>query len=489
MEDLPFDILERRIFYYLKGRDILRLSMISKAFRKRLFHIQVFSKCGIGHQYLWPVLQPDVENTFQYQTAITSLRNCNWIFPQIDISIKTLLQIHQELPRTELLRIKVTAGERSEYITLASILPNLKAKKIQLNGHFAQIDCLELLNCPKVYDLCVGISTNLDHYEENITKYKNFVSLSTITRLSIMHNNLDDQFIAVMKPVMINSKLKYLNLSGNFIENEGARNIAETLVKTNITCLDISFNPIMKNGIQAILSSLPHSKLNELYLGEHLIDEENLDLEYIERSQLETFHFENELTIENQLTINKIISKTKLKNIALWTRTRLFDEFLQQCAKSVLTTVSFGFVFSEEDAFILSCHLPNLPFKEITIERPEVENNQMLFKSLANSNTIKITGFAVDFYSVRDLIPRTNLQYIELYNILDDDICSVLNQSKIRTVVVKEEFQFAQAESMFDAYSKSKLSELVIAVECNYRVLHLAKQFPKEIIFSYQGDE
>ncbi|KAJ3325763.1 hypothetical protein HDV06_003533 [Boothiomyces sp. JEL0866] len=485
MEDLPFDLLEGKIIYYLQGKEILRLSMTNKKLCKRLYPIQIFSKCKIEPQCLWPILQTNLQKNFQYHSDIAQLGNCNWRFSQIDISIKTLLQIHHFLPRTDLLRVKVTNGSPSDYIELSSALINLKTQKIQLNGHFSNMEYLELFNNPKIIDLCVGISNNFELYDRSVALYKNYVSTSHLTKLSIMHNDLTDEFVAEMKTAISNSKIEYLNVSGNFIRDDGAKDLAEILEKSKIISIDLSYNPMTRVGIQAILSSLPHTKLKELYLGEHILEEESLSFESLANSQLVTFHLENELTIESQKSINKTISKTKIKDLALWIRTRLFNEFLEACANTSLQSVSFGFVFSEEDAYILSCNLPNLPFTWINIERSEIENDFPLFQSLTQSKITKITGFVVDFYTVRDLLPQTNLKYVEFYNILDDEICQVLQHSKIKTVAIKEQFNYSQAETMFTAYSKSTLTKLIIAVECDSRIIRLSKKFAKDITFVY----
>ncbi|KAJ3268693.1 hypothetical protein HDV01_002371 [Terramyces sp. JEL0728] len=485
MEELPFDILECKIIYYLQGLDIFNLSLTSKANYRRLYPIQIFSKCRVKPECIWPILQPDSLKSFQYDPQIEQLSNYKWRFTQIDISITTLLLIQQYLPRTDLLRIKISHGQPSEYIELSSALMNIRAQKIQLNGLFHNMEYLELFNQPNIIDLCVGMKTNMQLYERNLTLYKNFVTVSSITKLSIMHNDLMDDFVAEMKSAIINSRIQYLNLSGNFIQDSGARDIAEIIIKSQVTALDLSFNPISKPGIQTVLASLPQSKLTELYLGEHLLDDVSLSLEYLAKSQLQVFHFENELSIESQQSINRVISKTKIKDLKLWIRTRLFNEFLQQCVNSTIETVSLGFVFSNEDAFILSQHLYNLPFKSITIERSEIEDQHPLFQSLANSRITQIYGFCVDFASVKDLIPHTNLEYIEIWDALTEEMCEVFEQSRIRTVVFKGPLGSKEYASMFQTYQNSKLARLIITSECDNRVRRMARLCSKEIVFDY----
>lgn len=106
----------------------------------------------------------------------------------------------------------------------------------------------------------LGLSNNFFEIEILAKELPNL----KISSLSISENDISDGALVVIANVLSKTKLRTLNLRDNNIGNYGANYILCRL--SNITSLNLSYNKITSDGAKLIVSELPNTNLNSLYL-------------------------------------------------------------------------------------------------------------------------------------------------------------------------------------------------------------------------------
>ena len=93
--------------------------------------------------------------------------------------------------------------------------------------------------------------------------------ISSVERLTIRASpgSFNDRSVMVLSAGISPSKnLKYLNLDGNQLGDDGAVALADALQKTNIVEFDLNNNCIRCRGSMAVAAALPNSVIQKIWL-------------------------------------------------------------------------------------------------------------------------------------------------------------------------------------------------------------------------------
>ncbi|KAJ3250765.1 hypothetical protein HK103_003179 [Boothiomyces macroporosus] len=137
IDKLSQDLLECRIFYYLAGIDLYRISWLNKSMRNRMRYLQCFYYNNIPPQNVWPVL--DLSNQKIRPTFYESLNlNCKLTFPSIRVILRE--KVNMKLPRTSNIEIRWCSKDGTEL--LSTVFNLYRASGIEIFNEIAFLDTL-----------------------------------------------------------------------------------------------------------------------------------------------------------------------------------------------------------------------------------------------------------------------------------------------------------------------------------------------------------
>ncbi|KAJ3254064.1 hypothetical protein HK103_007525, partial [Boothiomyces macroporosus] len=216
LEELAPDILELQILYYLKEQDLIILSQVNRALRKRFYPAARYNQlqCHIGT--FWPHLNlPE-----RYADKLFNQLKCNWKFKSILIHESTFQKFAATLPTAEKFTLKMSCYEsRFTYACLhkANLVTNLYVDWWMDGGHLNP-----------------------------------FKTLGEMKRL------------------------RYLNIS--HMSNFAALSLLKYLPLTNINTLKLAFWPTKLNFVSKLTKVLPQTRITKLAFWSNLSTAEMTDL-------------------------------------------------------------------------------------------------------------------------------------------------------------------------------------------------------------------
>ena len=185
-------------------------------------------------------------------------------YPKLGIKKYFFGKINYNNHITEILLDNCEIGKKSmKYLSFYLNNPHCEIKDIDISGNKINGEILQPIESNKAVDLNSLIADKC--LIDSKTIY--YLSHIKIKKLSLMNNNIDNEQISKLN----NNYINILNLSNNFISNDGVLNICKN--NHNLTKLNLSGNNICDLSIVYICLYLkqPNSKLQSLNLKNNQI--------------------------------------------------------------------------------------------------------------------------------------------------------------------------------------------------------------------------
>ncbi|KAJ3317498.1 hypothetical protein HDV06_001527 [Boothiomyces sp. JEL0866] len=355
LSQIPVDVLENRIFYYLGGQDIYNLSVLNQKMRDRLSPIRTLMKFGMKPHSIWPRLQfdfrgeftkkfrmedPDAleSNSSEIQLLLPELLKIKWVFPEISINSQSFPLIHKYIPKAQIVFVQVI--EQDNYVAFGNAL----CSNIVTELFIGAMDTIKdeqvfhiLSNLPKMTKLKkVTQSYELDG--NFALAYQRYLPGSCIENLDLENNAIDDSFVHILATVLPETKIKSLSLHWNSITDDGVEALAAVLPHTQIEFLELGRNQIGGDGIKALAKVLARCRIKTLHLTENELSAEDMDelFKVIHLSNLERFIFYDSVTEDGVKMLIENLPKSKLKELTLEIPPNLIGNLLKAASNSPL---------------------------------------------------------------------------------------------------------------------------------------------------------
>ncbi|KAJ3314747.1 hypothetical protein HDV04_005753 [Boothiomyces sp. JEL0838] len=270
--NLPFDLLENKIFHLLVGQDLVNLSMLNREVFLRLYPIRILLRMHIKPIYMWPNLWIDKEDQLvklikqpfidKLTSKITSIFKKNysvyqlrkpileefasieWIFPRLDISINCFKLLHEYLPNAKALGLSIK--DKDDQSGLAEALKSDKVTCIYINNcsplFLCNIQSMKRLASLGVVDITI-------EYADILARY---LPLSYISELSITCEN-DSLFVGKLVQVLPSTRIKRLHVFNAELVEEIVSNLASGLPKSKVVELTIINHPSVQKELSVDL--------------------------------------------------------------------------------------------------------------------------------------------------------------------------------------------------------------------------------------------
>ncbi|KAJ3325765.1 hypothetical protein HDV06_003535 [Boothiomyces sp. JEL0866] len=344
MEQLPVEILEYHILNYLKGYDIIKLSLANKYFRNRLQQFQKLFKLGCTS--IWPTLDLTTK-IYWSETSIGLFKNLNFSleFQKIEIDSLLLEQVFEHIPNSKCLKVLVTQTTGIKSLLCALETSRLAELVIDCRSQLAQeeIDLLHrsIGNFKSLKSFNLGC--NQYHYAEIISDQ---LSTSSLVELSLA--NCDTAAIRRLSHILPTSTVQSLMIGcsrcthscsslysspevalSNVVAHGFARNLKSLggyisyellskilLVLPQLELQEINFKNEMDDGLSELLiQQLPKSHLTKIELTPNHRFKEMLGSVHLSKVKHLTL---NKIDCENAcLTLGHSLCHLKLESLAL----------------------------------------------------------------------------------------------------------------------------------------------------------------------------
>ncbi|KAJ3313376.1 hypothetical protein HDV04_002182 [Boothiomyces sp. JEL0838] len=262
ISEFPPDLLECRIFYYLDGMDLYRISWLNKAMRNRMAFLRRFYK-QIPPQKMWPELDLTYYKIASTLVGFCRTLDCKLIFPSIRVTLNGLLKL--KLPRTSNLVLSLRDSVDRELLTAFN---QYTVAGIDIRGEITYFDTLVyLLKTFPLKKLEITSFSGLYDREldEIISVLPSSLEILKITMCSCEsdYGPSDDQLYQLAKQ-MKNSNLRILNIQSH----EGNLDPLIDIVNQ----LDEFICPYQSQSLETsrkLISILPSTKLKRLDVSIH----------------------------------------------------------------------------------------------------------------------------------------------------------------------------------------------------------------------------
>ncbi|KAJ3256305.1 hypothetical protein HK103_005560 [Boothiomyces macroporosus] len=437
-ESLYPDILERRILYYLKGRDLFNLSLLNKQMYHRFIAIRLLIQLKIKPEDVWPTLVFDFEHC---DLDLSILKQLNYRFPMIKVNSLLFPEIAQYLPPYKELKVNV--------------LDQVCFKEL---SQLFKSDLVTQLHIP----LLPGLNeTDL---------YYIICNMEYMTRLKklVYQSQFDSEIAMILQEFVSKSQINEIILSKTFLDHEQLHLLT---CLQNIEKIDLSYNPIFNEGIDSLsfilqgrvkslildgieiggsdisifAQALKHSKLQklsmmEIDLQEHVVEIFNV-LPY---TNIQEFHY-GYPTKAAIITLVENIDKTRLKSLSLPINIEYLEKLLEKQKLDSLTIATDGNKACE----IISNQIKYFKLNSFSMPFSQVSTGfQLLFPSI--SETV-LSELDLSFNPIGDLsilehyLPKTRLTKLKLNGCeIGDDglkqLCRAIRKSKVKELHVHSNY-------------------------------------------------
>ncbi|KAJ3268670.1 hypothetical protein HDV01_002400 [Terramyces sp. JEL0728] len=385
LNQLPPDVLENRIFYYLSGQDLYSLSQLNEQMRDRFSPITVLEKFGLKPNHIWPRLALDFKGEFQKkfqleedyaidpfelaQELLLELASIKWYFPQIYVNSTSFPLLQKYLPNAH--HVCVHVIEQDSYDALGnSFLAN--------TVHELFIGAMDTIKEDKIFDILanLGKMTKLKkitlsyELEPKIAlALQKYLPGSFIEDLDLENNCMDDEFVSILCTALPDTRIKSLSLHWNMVGDEGVVALAEVLPRTLIENLELGRNQIGREGIRALAQALPLCNIKDLSLTENDMAPEDMDeiFDVIHLSKLEKFFFLDNVSENGVKVLAKNLANSKLKHLTLEIPPELLAEFLKEAANSQLEELGIMGERGDEICDILGENISHVTVKVLNL--------------------------------------------------------------------------------------------------------------------------
>ncbi|KAJ3268651.1 hypothetical protein HDV01_002505 [Terramyces sp. JEL0728] len=356
LEELPFDVLEFQIFYYLNGLDIWALCQLNKSLQQRLhLFLQVLCNTKFHTSMIWPNLDLD---GFTRIDDFKQLNLQKWKLKFLAISIdgNNFLRLNNHLPKTTLLTLNVTR------------FSNFVTRKNRLNCSVENVTCIDIAQMGNHQNIDFGIFKEMNLNEIRLGEcqrpgFEKFMAVLPslhITKLSLSMSLTTVQQVQTLCQEIWKLPINFLALCMMTLTNASATYLAEMLPKSNITELLIMYSEIGKPGLDTIARVLPDTKLKALRF-ENANPEGDLYFELFKilpKTQITKLWCDNISDDEVQEIIVENIGKTQITNAHLYIENAFLEKFLK--AKK-LEKFKNSCVFGDVGCEILANNYKHLP--------------------------------------------------------------------------------------------------------------------------------
>lgn len=331
LSKLPTDILEHKIFYYLKYWDLVRLSLLNKYFNRRLAQVKLLQNIES-----WPSV--DLQNCSKAE--INALSFFKWKFNRIHIDSEAWIQY--TIPSC--FRLKVTVDYGTELRELSTALLSNTATELYFpeNGnmcltvfHFLFQNLSKLTKLKKLQFENVLFSLEM----MNVLWSETELVGSHITRLLLTGCQIDDDMMQILCPILPRTKIKYLDLNSNDIENIGLAHLGKYLQKSKIEHLKLVDNYYSREGLAALAKGLLRSKVRELeiYSKWMCFDEFPELFQVLHLTQLERLYYPAALDSDTQQVMIECIPRSLLRYSSFQVDGRNLAKYVDAVSKSKIT--------------------------------------------------------------------------------------------------------------------------------------------------------
>ncbi|KAJ3253598.1 hypothetical protein HK103_000440 [Boothiomyces macroporosus] len=328
LTDLPFDVLEFQIYYYLDGYDIWQLSRVNRLFRERLQpFIKLLGATKKHPSEIWPTMQLEgLEETQKFRQL--NMQQWKVKFPSIIIDSNSFLRLHNRLPKSSALSLHVS--NFSKFIM----------RKNRLNCSVKNVTCIDIDRMGNHDNLSFDILKEMklnevrlgESHRNSFEKIVKILPALHITKLSLSMSITSLSHAKLLFQEVCKMPVTFLALCMMALTDECTPFLAEMLPKSSITELLILYTQIGKTGLDRIAHVLPKTKLKALRF-ENANPESDLYLELFKilpQTQITKLWCDNLSSEQVQNAIIDNLAKSKVTNAHLFIEPRNLERFIRQ---------------------------------------------------------------------------------------------------------------------------------------------------------------
>ncbi|KAJ3322756.1 hypothetical protein HDV06_002807 [Boothiomyces sp. JEL0866] len=336
LHSLPLDILEFKIFYYLKYWDLVHLSFSNKYFYKRLRQVKLLEKVES-----WP----NIDLKTCDPSVLRLLLSFKWKFNKINADSE--IWINHGIPSCFSLKLHVDYS--SDMQRLANQLKSNSVTELCLSENpnlpTADFDCIvqHLGRMTKLRELKMcKVNVNMGI----LNTIQSQLVLSHINRLVLYKCEITDKIMSKLSPILSSTKIKYMDLNVNHLDDDGLASLGKVLPKSKITHLKVSQNVYGRPGLVALANGLIGSELIYLEIYSHrMLTEEFSELfQVLPMSKLERLEYSSVIPRNTVNALIENIPKSNLTYSPFSIDLQYKNRFLQSVSQSKIV----GMVFSAD---------------------------------------------------------------------------------------------------------------------------------------------
>ncbi|KAJ3273685.1 hypothetical protein HDV01_003964 [Terramyces sp. JEL0728] len=468
IQALPVDTLENRIFAYLDGESLYRLSLTSKALRNRLYPIQNLLDLKIPPSKQFPTLYlnklkltgpllyiitpmnrgnygqaienklmtteeyqahfsipdcgpfyvatfnlPDTETTFKLNTI-------KWKYAAIDLTMEGFVSLNKYLPPAAEIHVHVKNTKVvSEFLKSNTKLVTKMTFHSRIGGSGGPLNIPSAMtaNIPNLTSLVFDLHLTLDLMMKLAPLFLN------ISELSLHKAAIGPFGLEVMLDYIGN--LKVLNLAGNELDTSSAILLAARLPDLQLHHLDLSNNLIMDKGVQAIANVLPGTTIETLDINFNSGFNDSLDIsplfEVIHQTKLTEFVYKTAAPTSVQKVLLRNIQKSSIRKLEMMFALELLPEVFTALANSKVVELVFKMEMDDRSVSLLGSQLNYLPLKSLCLRDCSLTDHQIkLFFSKLGKSTLQKLDISENrisepgFNAILKYLPCTNIKSLTI---------------------------------------------------------------------------
>ncbi|KAJ3268289.1 hypothetical protein HDV01_003200 [Terramyces sp. JEL0728] len=406
-----------------------------------------------------------LESTAQLE----KLRSCPFQFEVIMLDSISYRDFKNDLPPTKNLVFKDTPGVTALVGDLIDVntlivnesdgfydllnMPRLKTLIIYDNVLYNGLKMWKILAQTKISRIRF-----LQHPVENLAAFAEYIQLSSVSSITLLSCQLDDDSMTVISQLIWKSKIAFLDLSYNHITDIGLERIANVLGGSNLNYLNLQYNQFTYTGLENLSKAIAHSKVAILNVQGYLIS----DLQSISIST----------------TVGDNFKKSRLKTLKITLPHLMLSCFLSAIGSTLESlTLNYSANYTEEFVHSLANHSKYLTVDELALQLKKIDTRELslLFQKISENPNIKCFSITVisivdfDLTTVARLLPTSNLISLSLnLPTLNDTalecLVPAINCSKLRTLDLTGNNNFTEEGILgfVDGIKKAKLCKLVL---------------------------
>ncbi|KAJ3316101.1 hypothetical protein HDV04_000310 [Boothiomyces sp. JEL0838] len=269
ISQLPYELLEGSIFYYLNGKDLVNLSNTCQTMKERLYSISILCSLHIKADDIWPCL-----TITHLGDNYTDLAMINLKFPKISITSAWYPKVFDHLPSYYFLECILMETHFEQFQPIEKFVCHKLVCKELWNNNLELMMNMKHLQQLTVHASLANDSLHIQQYISKISSLEidgfaecDFISLcphlSKLTTLKIRHT-LTDVGAMVLAEHLPFFQLESLLLEGNYLTKDGLAAISQILKKTKLKELNLVGNEFDITDLEILFNVLPSTGLNRV---------------------------------------------------------------------------------------------------------------------------------------------------------------------------------------------------------------------------------